>query len=85
MTLEGFSLKKRIIVLFGYWAAMFVAVYYFIAHGDGSAAPFVILSSWAGFVVKLLSLALNLHDGSLIFEGLLAFLGYYFGLLWFVF
>jgi len=76
--------KKRLFILFAYWAVMFFAVIYFVAYGDGSAAPFAILASWGGFVVKLISIALDQSDGGLIFVGLLAFLGYYFVLLWFI-
>lgn len=80
--------KARLIFLFSYWSVMVLGVYFFIAYGDGSIAPFFILSSWAGLVVKVLSLVLQLGESGLLLGGLVVYLSffilYYLGLLRFV-
>jgi hypothetical protein len=77
--------KSRLAFLIGYWSVMLLVVYFFIAHGDGSSAPFFVLSSWAGFVVWLLRRALHVGTGELFFESLVLYLSvllaYYLGLI----
>lgn len=67
---------------------MVLVAYFFIAYGDGSIAPFLILGSWAGLVVKVLSCVSHPADSGLRFEGLVVYLGffifYYLGLLRFI-
>lgn len=84
----GIFRAPRVFLLLGYWVILFIVGYVFVGYGDGSAAPFLILSSWSGLIVKLLSQALRLGEGGFVFQGSLVFLTlfalYYSGLIWLI-